>query len=92
LTFVSTGGRRRVTDFVERRIGDLTVRIDRRTCIGSGNCIKVAPALFQLDDEGIVAFGAGADRTDREKVIDACSVCPVEAFQVTDAAGDQVVP
>jgi ferredoxin len=81
-----------MTDFTERRIGDLTVCIDRRTCIGSGNCIKVAPALFQLDDEGIATFGAGAERTDRETVIEACSVCPVEAFRVTDATGDQVVP
>lgn len=81
-----------MTDFAERRIGDLTVRIDRRTCIGSANCIKVAPALFQLDDEGIATFAAGADRAARDQVIEACSVCPVEAFQVTDATGAQLVP
>ncbi|MFN8176946.1 MAG: ferredoxin [bacterium] len=79
-------------DFVERKIGDLTVRIDRRTCIGSANCIKVAPSLFQLDDEGIVAFAAGAERVTREAVIDACSVCPVEAFEVLDESGERIVP
>jgi ferredoxin len=81
-----------MSDFVERRLGDLTVRIDRRTCIGSANCLKVTPSLFQLDDEGIVAFAAGAERASRDDVIEACTVCPVEALEVRDENGDRIVP
>jgi ferredoxin len=81
-----------VADYAERKIGELTVRIDRRTCIGSGNCVKVDPALFQLDDEGTAAFGAGADRAERETVIEACTVCPVEALTVLDASGSRIAP
>ena len=55
----------------ERRIGDLTVNIDRDACIGSGNCIKVAPELFELDDESIVVFARNA---------------PAELSQVAEAA------
>src|SRR5439155_619481 len=45
-----------VTDLLERKVGSLTVRIDRTTCIGTANCAKVAPELFVLDDERIVTF------------------------------------
>ncbi len=79
-------------DYVERKIGELTVEIDRRTCIGSCNCVKVAPELFALDDEGVASFAAGADRARRETLIEAISVCPVEALRAKDPAGRQVAP
>jgi ferredoxin len=79
-------------DYVEHKVGDLTVEIDRRTCIGSGNCVKVAPALFRMDDEGIAAFAAGAGSADRETLLDSLAVCPVEAIRAKDAAGRQVAP
>ena len=79
-----------MSDWVERKIGDLTVRIDRRTCIGSANCVKVDPELFRLDDEGVAAFGAGADRAAKDAVIEACSVCPVEALHVVDSSGGEI--
>ena len=38
-------------DFVERKLGDLTVRIDRLRCIASSNCMEVAPEVFEYDGE-----------------------------------------
>ena len=76
----------------ERRIGDLTVSIDRDSCISSGNCVKVAPGLFELDDESIVVFARTADSADRDLVIEACEVCPVEALTVKDSSGKQIIP
>ncbi|HMB71020.1 MAG TPA: ferredoxin [bacterium] len=76
----------------ERRIGDLTVRIDRDSCISSGNCVKVAPGLFELDDEAIVVFAKTADDASSEQVTEACEICPVEALTVTDSSGKQIVP
>ncbi len=81
-----------MTDSVERKIGDVTVRIDRRTCIGSANCAKVEPDLFRVDDEGVAAFAAGADRATRDAIVEACRVCPVEALTAEDAAGNRIAP
>ena len=75
----------------EKKIGSLTVQIDRDSCIGSGNCVKVAADLFELDDEGVAAFCENP-ATDRERTLEACRICPVEALTVRDEAGEQVVP
>ncbi len=79
-------------DFIERKLDDLTVRIDRKTCIGSANCIKVAPELFELDSENVVAFKGDPTPIERDRAIEACHVCPVDALIVIDASGNQLVP
>jgi ferredoxin len=81
-----------MSKIVEKKIGELTVRIDRELCIGSGNCVKVAPDLFELDEEVICAFAPTADSTPPEKIIDACEVCPVQALFVLDKNGREIVP
>jgi ferredoxin len=78
--------------FVERKVSGLTVRIDRGSCIASANCINAAPDFFELDDERICAFKELKDRTENEKIIEACSVCPVNALYIFDDDGKQVVP
>jgi ferredoxin len=77
---------------MEQKVGDLNVRIERDSCIGSGNCIKIASGLFVLDDQGLVAFRSSPEDPGAERVVDACQVCPVEALVVTDAQGKQIVP
>lgn len=79
-------------DIVEDKIGDLTVRIDRLLCVGFGDCIEEAPEIFEFDDEGICAFREGGEGVERERVIHACEVCPVDALIVLDQAGEQLVP
>lgn len=79
-------------DTLEGHIGSLTIRIDRMTCIGSANCIKVAPMVFELDDERIVRFVSEASTVGRERIIEACSVCPVAALSVIDENGLRIVP
>ncbi len=81
-----------MSDFVEQKIGDLTVRIDRGLCIASTNCINVAGEIFELDDEGIVAFRDDAQEITRDMLIDGCAACPVDALIVIDADGKQIVP
>jgi ferredoxin len=81
-----------MSHIVEKKIGELTVRIDRELCIGSGNCVKVAPDLFELDEEVICSFAPSADTTPPEKIIDACEVCPVQALFVIDKNGREIVP
>ena len=79
-------------DSEERRLAGLTVRVDRLLCVGFETCVDLAPEFFRLDAEGIATFAEGADAVSPACVLDACRSCPVDALQVLDAAGNQVVP
>lgn len=81
-----------MSDVVERRVGGLTVRIDRLLCVGFGDCIDDAPEAFQLDDDGVVAFREGATGSERERLVRACGACPVDALTVLDEDGRQLAP
>jgi ferredoxin len=81
-----------VSDVLERRVGGLTVRIDRLLCVGFGDCIDDAPEAFELDGDGVVAFREGADATGRERLVRACAACPVDALTVLDEGGRQLAP
>ncbi len=76
----------------EQKIGNLTIRIDRNKCIGSGNCTKVAPEVFELDADQLVAFREDREEVDEDTLIEGCDVCPVEALIAIDAEGNQRVP
>ena len=79
-------------DHIQRSIGDLTIRIDRLLCVGFGDCIEVAPEIFEFDDEGIVRFRDNAPAIDRERLIRSCDICPVDALEVVDTDGTMIVP
>jgi ferredoxin len=81
-----------VTDFLERRIGALLVRIDRNLCVGFGDCIEPAPQLFELDADGVVRFQTVADGVTEAQLRVACGACPVDALSLLDDAGMQVAP
>lgn len=81
-----------MADVEERRIGELTVRIDRLLCVGFGDCIEAAPAAFVFDDEGIATFLDGADAADPSAVVEACRACPVDALEVYDPEGRRLHP
>jgi ferredoxin len=80
-----------VNDTVERKVGDLTVRIDRLLCVGFADCIDEAPEAFALDDEGIAEFGEEIDDVNRQRLMRACEVCPVDALSVHDTNGKPLV-
>jgi ferredoxin len=76
----------------ERTVAGLKVVIEREVCIGSANCTKLAPDVFVLDAQGIVTFQPDAPDIDRERLLEACGVCPVDALHAFDAGGRQLVP
>ena len=80
-----------MSDFEDRTIGELRVRIDRTLCVGFGDCITEAPAAFALDETGTATFLV-LDTTDRETLLRACDACPVDAIAVYDEEGRQIVP
>ncbi len=79
-------------DSQEREVAGVTIRIDRLLCVGFETCIEVAPDLFELDDEGIAVFRADTSGTPHEDVLGSCKACPVDALEVLDASGTQLVP
>ena len=80
-----------MSDFDERVIGELLVRIDRTLCVGFGDCVTAAPEAFVLDDDSIAVFVAPLTVT-RERLLRACESCPVDALTVWSSAGEQIVP
>lgn len=61
----------------------LEVRVDRARCIGSGVCARVAPGVFDLDDEG-VAVVIDPQAGSRSQLFAAAETCPTFAIIVVD--------
>ena len=81
-----------MTDFLEKDIAGLKIKIDRSTCIATTNCARVAPEVFELDDEKIISFKDNETGIEKERIVEACSVCPVNALYVFDKDEKQLVP
>jgi ferredoxin len=57
------------------------LRADRETCIGSGNCVRLAPAIFDQDDDGHVVLVPGGHPDSVAADVDmAVEACPVSAL------------
>lgn len=80
-----------MSDFDERIIAGLRVRIDRTLCVGFGDCVTEAPEAFVLDDDSVAVF-VNPEHVDRERLLRACDLCPVDAITVWDVDGRQLVP
>jgi ferredoxin len=61
----------------------LDIRIDRDSCMGSGNCAFWAPGVFDLDDDGI-AVVLDPNAASDEKIVLAAQGCPTQAIAVFD--------
>src|ERR1700674_3251260 len=75
----------------EVAMAKLSITVNKIRCIGSGDCVETAPAVFQLDDEGksevVNETGAGDSI-----IVAAARSCPVKAITVVDEAGVQLFP
>jgi ferredoxin len=67
----------------------VSVRVERDLCIGSGNCVRLAPGVFELDGEeiAVVLDPARADRATLEGVANRCPAGAI--FLDTEAAGER---
>jgi len=64
------------------------VEIDETACAGHGDCVDVAPEVFELADIARVV-GSGSD----ELLLAAAELCPSAAIRLRDArTGEQVYP
>lgn len=82
-----------MADIKKQTINGLEVHIDRTLCIGSGNCVNLAPDVFTIRQDAIVDFVDEVNNDiDPGQLIEACAVCPVDALLVYDDEGEQIVP
>ena len=61
------------------------VEVDRERCVGSGSCEMLAPEVFEVGDDGVVAVLlplSGPD--DRALAEDAVQACPTRALSLID--------
>ncbi|MEX0895816.1 MAG: ferredoxin [Patescibacteria group bacterium] len=75
-----------------KQIGKYKVAVIRDKCISAGSCTHIAPAVFELDEEGIATV-ISQDGNDDETKLLAAQSCPTMAITVTDTeTGQQVWP
>lgn len=62
----------------------MRVTVDPDKCCGAGQCVLVAPEVFdQRDEDGIVVLLEAAPPADRhEAVREAAAICPAAAIEV----------
>jgi ferredoxin len=61
------------------------IKADTTVCVGSGQCVLAEPAVFDQDDEGIVALLT--DHPDGEaatRARDAVHLCPSGALSIAE--------
>jgi ferredoxin len=61
------------------------VAVDRERCVGSGTCEMLAPDLFEVGDDGIVAMlrpDLASDDVDPAE--EAVRACPTQALDLVD--------
>jgi len=69
----------------------MRARVLQSVCIGTANCVAIAPDVFVLDNRGLSVVVEGA--TAPEAVLrEAAEECPVQAIVLEDDAGRQVYP
>ena len=69
----------------------MKVKVDRELCIGVGNCVAIAPAVFKLDDKNKASV-LSPSSVDREILLEAAESCPEEAIILEDDEGNQLYP
>lgn len=63
----------------------MRIEADRECCIGAGNCVMTADALFDQDDDGIVVVLAADVPADEEtRAHRTAQLCPAGAITVVE--------
>ena len=60
------------------------ITVDRSLCDNHGQCAIAAPAVFRMNDEGILEHEEEFDASLLDEVEEAIDVCPVQAIFLQD--------
>jgi ferredoxin len=69
----------------------MKVIVDRDLCQGIGNCVALAPGVFQLDKQN-KAVTTHFENINQEKIREAAESCPLDAIILQDDEGEQLYP
>jgi ferredoxin len=69
----------------------MKVRVDRELCIGIGNCVALAPTVFEFDEEN-KATVLDPSSVDDDTLLEVAESCPENAIIVEDDEGNQLYP
>ncbi len=59
------------------------VSVDPELCIGTGECVRLAPAAFRIDEaRGVSIPQPGVETTDPDVLEEAAQSCPTRAITV----------
>lgn len=63
----------------------MRVEADQDSCITAGNCVMVADAVFDQDDDGlVVVLGDEVPDGEADRVREAVRLCPASALRLLD--------
>ncbi|GIH62755.1 ferredoxin [Microbispora siamensis] len=67
---------------------DMKVIVDEAKCCGAGQCVLIAPEVFdQRDEDGIVVLLEPEPAEDRHSAVrEAAAVCPGAAIQLAEGS------
>ena len=73
----------------EFEVTPMKIVVDSILCEAYGKCERIAPDLFQLDDEGIAYVVVAGHLTDEqfERARGAVNLCPVGAIRLAEETG-----
>ena len=69
----------------------MKIKVDGDLCIGIGNCVALAPTVFEFDEENKAVVLAPSS-VDDGTLLEAAESCPMDAIQVEDDEGMQLYP
>jgi ferredoxin len=64
----------------------MTIVVDLNRCQGYGQCVFLAPEVFELEGDEVLMYDPGPDETQRLSVLRAAAACPVQAIRVETSA------
>ena len=63
----------------------MKVQADREVCIQAGNCVMVADAVFDQDEDGVVVVLVDdVPEGEEDRAREAVKLCPSQALRIVD--------
>jgi ferredoxin len=70
------------TRIAPAKLTPVRIVVDLNRCQGYGQCVFLAPGVFELHGEEALMYDPGPDETQRLPVVRAAAACPVQAIHV----------
>ena len=80
-----------MTQYEERVIAGLRVRIDRTLCVAFEDCVHTDPSVFHLAEDGVVTFVVEPGPITAQQLMHACEACPVSALSLFTESGEPLL-